>query len=751
MSFKKKTILILMMLACCLLIFGSAALAGQVSSDVRPADISIQAAEPPAHQPGAQMGGAEGPWISPIIPDLVSMVGSGIDYNLHPHENGGSGGVAPSILIVSDGDSWGTGFQNRAVLNDLGLGYDEIISDQLADTNLYNYTHLLVPSDQGQSFYNNLDANMSRITDWVNAGGSFQFNACDEGWAYGYWVNGPGGITHTHPVYSQQNYILAPDHPILQGQTDSDFSYWNYVSHGYFDPASLPAGTQILLANDYAGTQPTLIDFKIGAGHVVASQNTLEWANAGSMGNPANYLILDKIILYMFGAGFDTLQWSASNYDTSLMDVTINPDTDVMHITPLNGAGASEILYTVTDTGTGTTAQQWAKVTFQEQDTTPPALIVNWPEGCLPDAGYYTLTGQVEHGAEIVLVNQQSVQYWNFDQYWAYWRVDLRLDQGENPVLVTAYDQALNEAVVEGSICVGVPQTNLFIQAPDDCIPFGGEFTATVNIRAAENLYGGDVTVCFDRYYLEADNVQVNTDCVFSVGDSTIDNSNGIVSFHASRLYDQYGYDGFYGDAALAWITFRTKMPTREGTCIGFSSWELVGNEGQEGSSLYDIPVDDSWGDCVCIEGSTFTGSVIPEAMPLWQYPYYYDFTGTVVSIEGTAIQTTTDSYGNFMFLNPPTGYFYIVATRPGYLTRAQEVYFDGSNNPEINILLLTGDITQDNVIDIDDLSIMRGDYGYWWYQRSDLDFSGWVGIRDLVFLGRNYSKAGYGFWAVDE
>ena len=752
MSFKKKTILILMALACCLLIFGSAALAGQASSDVRPTDLSVQAAEPPAHQASPVGAANEGPYIDPVVPDLTGIVGSGIDYNLHPHENGGSGGIAPSILIVEDADSWGTGYQNEQCLNNLGLGYDVISSSQLASTDLFQYTHLLVPSDQPQDFYNNLDSNMSRITEWINAGGSFQFNACDEGWAGGHWTYGPGGITHTHPVYSQQNYILDPAHPALQGQDDSMFSYWNYVSHGYFDPASLPAGTDILLANDYEKTQPTLIDFKLGNGHVLASQNTLEWANAGSMGNPCNYLILPKIILYMFGAGFDTLVWSASDYNTSFMDVSINPDTDVMHVTPLDGAGTEPVLLTLTDTGTGAIAQQWFNVTFQEQDTTPPALIVNWPEGCLPELGYFTLTGQVERGCENVLVNQQSVEYWNFDQYWAYWRVDLWLEQGSNPVQVTAYDQALNQAFVEGSICVGQSLCGLFIDAPDECIPFGGEFTAAVNIQAVENLYGGDVTVYFDPNYLEAVSVQVNTDFVFSVGDSGIDNSNGTASFHGSRLYDQYGYDGFFGDAALAWITFRTKMPTKEGTCINFQTWELVGNEGHEGSPLYDIPVNNYWGDCVCVQGSILTGCVIPEAQPLWQWPYYYDFSGTVVTIEGTGIQTTTDSYGKFMFINPAEGDLNIVATRPGYLIGSQEVYFDGFYNPEFNMLLLTGDISQDNVVDVNDLSIMRTDYGTWWYAfRSDLDQSGWVGIRDLVFLGRNYSKAGYGFWAAEE
>lgn len=748
MSFKKNCLLVLMVLLGCLLLFGTAALADQsMSSAERPAGLDIQQIQPPAHQPSPVKAANGGPYIDPPVPNQSGVVGVPWEYSLKPHEKGGACGAQPRILLVEDADSWATGYQNEVVLNDLGLAYDKITSDQLASTDLYQYTHLLAPSDQPQSFYDNLDANMERITQWVNDGGSFQFNACDVGWADGHWTIGPGGITHVYPVYVNQNYIQAPDHPILQGQDDSMFANWNYVSHGYFE--NLPEGTQVLLSVNPDGSQPTLVDFKLGKGHVVASQNTLEWSNAGAYGNPSNPLILDKIILYMFGAGFDCLQWSVSDVDFSLMNVFFDDqNTDIMKICP-RAVGNDDILLTLTDTGTGATAQQWVNVKIEAEDTTPPLLEVDWPEGCLPEPGPYVLYGRVERGAENVTVNGYPVEYYNYDHFWAYWRVELYLQDGSNPVTVFAYDQAQNEARIDGNICVGVPGTDLVINAPDDCIPVGQEFTVAVEVKNVENLYGADVRLNFDPCFLEVvGEPEINTDGVFSLGGTTtVDNQVGYVAFNASRNHDDYGYEGYYGDAVLAWITFKAKQPAREGTCINFSSAELVGNEDGEGSPVYDIPINNLIKDCVCISGYALTGRVIPEAMPFGEWPYYMDYSGTKVYLEGTALVTSTDAYGNYSFINPPPGVYNVVAERGGYLTRAAEgVNIDGASDVNVDLLLLTGDITQSNVVDIDDLNVMRTDYDTWWNVRSDLDYSGWVGIRDLVYLARNYTKYGYGY-----
>lgn len=327
------------------------------------AQTECEAPTPEEGGDGGAGGEGEGPYIYPMVPDLFLCSDTEVfSFDLHPFENGPEGEyIDPKVLMVVDTDSWNTGYQNKRVLDSLEIPYTSISSSQLSATDLYQYTHLLIPSDQPQSMYNNLDANMDRITEWVMAGGSFQFNACDVGWQNGSWNVGPGGLTHVRPVYRQQNYIQATDHPVLEGMTNSDFYRWNYVSHGYF--TNVPENATVLLSLNPDGTQPTLIEFTLGNGHVIASQNTLEWTNAGRNCPYCNPDILDNIVKYMFQIGFDTLKWSVSDVDSSLIEIVVDEATDMMHITPVLGVfGGDQVLLTLTDHATGLTDTQWINV-----------------------------------------------------------------------------------------------------------------------------------------------------------------------------------------------------------------------------------------------------------------------------------------------------------------------------------------------------------------------------------------------------
>lgn len=300
------------------------------------------------------------------------------------------------------------------------------------------------------------------------------------------------------------------------------------------------------------------------------------------------------------------------------------------------------------------------------------------------------------------------------------------------------------------------PLPYLVVNAPDECIPAEQMFTVAAEVKDVENMYGADVCLKFDPKFLEAMGVKINTDGVFSLGGTTkIDNGGGDGAFNASRNRDDYGYEGYYGDAVLAWVDFRAKRPTYgKATCIHFESAELVGNKDGADSPVYSLPVNNWVSDCVDICGSTIEGKVKPEVMP-WppQWPYWKDYSGTKVYLEdlgGAAIaafETYTDAEGNYSLINPPPGVYNVVAERGGYLSKAAEgIQVDGTNYTRVDFLLLTGDITQDNAVDIDDLNVMRTDYGTWWNIRSDLDYNGWVNIRDLVYLARNYTAYGYGY-----
>lgn len=137
------------------------------------------------------------------------------------------------------------------------------------------------------------------------------------------------------------------------------------------------------------------------------------------------------------------------------------------------------------------------------------------------------------------------------------------------------------------------------------------------------------------------------------------------------------------------------------------------------------------------------TGSVKGEVY-LEGVPPDYDRSGIKVYLEGTNIQGLTDGIGCYNLQGVPAGEYRLIAAKPGFLDQAEKVGVK-AEDPHLAapmLTLLTGDITGDNLIDLDDLLVMWQDYGKA-IQRSDLDRSGLVGIRDLVLLARNYTKYG--------
>ncbi|HBQ28295.1 hypothetical protein DK28_0206540 [Peptococcaceae bacterium SCADC1_2_3] len=63
-------------------------------------------------------------------------------------------------------------------------------------------------------------------------------------------------------------------------------------------------------------------------------------------------------------------------------------------------------------------------------------------------------------------------------------------------------------------------------------------------------------------------------------------------------------------------------------------------------------------------------------------------------------------------------------------------------------LILQAGDFSLDNVVDIDDLLIIRNSYGTvpgdnWWNPLVDVNQDAKIGIIDLVYMARNYAKYG--------
>lgn len=106
------------------------------------------------------------------------------------------------------------------------------------------------------------------MKEFAELGGVIVFGAADGGCASGS-LNAPlpGGVTKTSR-YTYCNEVVETSHPIVTGQlTDKKILensnlYSDYCSHVYFNEATFPAGTNVILKekNGY----PTLIEYPLG-------------------------------------------------------------------------------------------------------------------------------------------------------------------------------------------------------------------------------------------------------------------------------------------------------------------------------------------------------------------------------------------------------------------------------------------------------------------------------------------------------
>jgi len=182
-------------------------------------------------------------------------------------------------LLIEDYCPWGC-CSNEAALTALGIPYDLIHSASLANTNLCKYRFIMYASDQPQSYYNTIAANINKISAYVHdCCGLLIAHSCDMGWAGGHWTSIlPGGVGHQNAYYNSI-HITNPSHCVVSGLDDNFFANWNYSVHGYF--TNLQPGTNVIMVVNASSSMPTYIDYQYGQGRVWASMHTVEWGYYG--------------------------------------------------------------------------------------------------------------------------------------------------------------------------------------------------------------------------------------------------------------------------------------------------------------------------------------------------------------------------------------------------------------------------------------------------------------------------------------
>ncbi|MBR5519722.1 MAG: hypothetical protein IKU55_03290, partial [Clostridia bacterium] len=187
--------------------------------------------------------------------------------------------MVPKVLLVQDVLPWDSN-ANATVLGAI-TEFSIVSTAEFLNVDLSEYGVIVFANDQPFSSYDNYVAFSEHIELFASIGGVIVFGACDAGWSHGDLTAAlPGGVTKTNHM-ENNNYIVDSNHSIVTGEltdgialTDADLQS-QYCSHISFVESSLPAGTTIILRDSVEG-MPTLIEYPLGKGRVIASGLTWE-------------------------------------------------------------------------------------------------------------------------------------------------------------------------------------------------------------------------------------------------------------------------------------------------------------------------------------------------------------------------------------------------------------------------------------------------------------------------------------------
>jgi len=253
----------------------------------------------------------------------TSNMNSPSGYFLHSEEMNrkrSSSDDQADILLIQSSLPWGLD-SNEIIIENLNYRYYQINMNEINNVNMDDYQVILIVNDQEQSFYDYYKSNYDFFVNYVRSGGVLLFFACDNGWAEGELKETlPGGIL-TESEFECSNIIINNDHPIVSGVltnnslalTNTDLND-NTCSHAYFSNVEEKINDQSIFNVDiiFKGSDsnmPTLIEYSLGNGKVIASTNAWEWAykKAGLSGGDCGGIIgdyalksLDDIYKYAF-------------------------------------------------------------------------------------------------------------------------------------------------------------------------------------------------------------------------------------------------------------------------------------------------------------------------------------------------------------------------------------------------------------------------------------------------------------------
>lgn len=181
--------------------------------------------------------------------------------------------VGATALVFQDALPWDSDALQQ-VLGTNGIVFDLVGSAEMATIDMTDYEVVFVSNDQSQTFYDRYAATAPRFESYVSGGGFLWFGAA--GWGYNNGdpsgVNLPGGVSVSGPIFEDANVVVQVDHPVMTGVPDPFTG--TSASHAAF--VNIIEGSTVAIGA--SARQPSLVEYGVGAGRVLAFGQPLEFA-----------------------------------------------------------------------------------------------------------------------------------------------------------------------------------------------------------------------------------------------------------------------------------------------------------------------------------------------------------------------------------------------------------------------------------------------------------------------------------------
>ena len=203
-----------------------------------------------------------------------------------------------AILVIQDYSAWGV-LMYDFILNNFGIASTVINSSQIAATDFSPFDMVITTGDQDYYYYAAISANVAKFDNFVANGGVVQYQLATQGDD----VSIAGGAQVIFGELEAFNDIVAPAHPVVAGLTSPLEGNW--ANHTFI--TNLPAGAVIITETSDSGL-PTTVEYRIGAGVVIATGMTWEYLYGGSW--PAGAMMVNSVEYLLSAAG---VSWLSAN------------------------------------------------------------------------------------------------------------------------------------------------------------------------------------------------------------------------------------------------------------------------------------------------------------------------------------------------------------------------------------------------------------------------------------------------------